>query len=509
MSGVLAPTFSQSEVDGTQLNLPVYWNQAENYDMTFTPVFYSNRGLQLNTENRYLFTKQSGQLDLSWLDDDINNQQRWFRKWQHEAETGGLHSSLLIQKVSDSNFLQDFDHLENIKDEDFLKSAISFSANLYHWSSEILFEQHQTVNQAKSPPYKRLPRITLDRVFTSADTTLTVNWKNEWVRFDKEDSITGDRLHISPIISYPVEDTFYYITPALQLDYTHYSLNSNIDEINSIERSLPLLNLDSGLIFERVASSKNSWTQTLEPRLYFLYVPFEEQTNIPGFDSSLLAENYDSLFVNNRFSGSDRVGDTKQVSLGITTRLLDDSSQQFFSASIGQAFYAEERKVSLTNTIDDREKSSLMTVIKYTPEPTWDIQLASVYDQLEKESNQSDISIRHNTAEQVFNIEYHFRQDQLEQSTLSFVYPVTHNWTVYAKQQMSILHDKPVQNLFGLAYQSCCWGFKALYEESSDKEFEETDRAVYFQLTFKGLSSAGRDINSLLKDGILGFQPEF
>ena len=513
MSGILNPAFSSSETAGSQLALPFYWNQAENFDMTLTPVWYSKRGFQLNTENRYLFDNHYGQLNLSWLDDELFADERWYRRWTHEADLAAdFHSSILIQRVSDSQFLEDFDHLDTIQDIDYLKSSITFNGLLADWSTQLLFEQHQIVNDEKpiaSSPYKRLPRLSVDRVFSSEQGTLNIDWKTEWVHFDRDESITGDRLHVAPLISYTMEESYYFIKPALQLDYTRYSLDNNTADLNSLERSLPLFSVDSGLIFERLAHSTKNWTQTLQPRLYFVYVPFEEQDDIPDFDTALLPDSYQNLFINNRFSGADRIGDTRHISLGLTTRLLDDASVEFFSASIGQAFYAEDRIVSLNSTIDERDKSSLMSVVNFKPAPEWDIQLASVYDQLEKVSTQTDISIRRHTLEQILNIEYHLRKDKLEQTTLSLVYPVSMNWTVFAKRQHSLIHDVPVQNLFGLAYESCCWGFKALYEESSDKDFEEVDRAVYFQLTFKGLSSAGQDINSLLEDGILGYQPVF
>lgn len=514
MSGVLMPTLSHSSSDGGMLSLPVYWNQAENYDMTITPVWYNERGIQLNTENRYLFDKHEGQLNLYWLDDDKFNDERWYRYWTHEAKSDwGIQSSILIQKVSDEDFLLDFDHLQGVSEVDFLKSAVSFNALAAGWSAQMLFEQFQTVDQDKAisaRPYKRLPRLTLDRVFNFDDSSLQLDWDNEWVRFDRDDSIIGDRLHIAPQFKVLLEGDYYFVKPSLQLDFTQYELDNNTDDINSIQRSVPLFSLDSGLIFERLAGSSGSWTQTLEPRLYFLHVPFEDQSDIPDFDTALLSESYNNLFINNRFSGADRIGDTEQISLGITTRLINmESGREMLSASLGQAYYAGDRRVSLRNTIDETDKSSLMSLINYRPSTAWQIQLASVYDQQEKESKQTDISFRRHLQKQVFNLEYHLRKDSLEQSTLSFVYPYSNQWTAFAKYQYSIRNERPVQNLAGVAYESCCWAFSLLYEEDSDADFTETDRAVYFQFTFKGLSQAGKDINSILEDGILGYQSAF
>jgi len=513
MSGLLTPTFVLSSSSGTQVALPYYWNQAENFDMTVTPIWYSDRGAQLNTENRYLFKNNSGQLNLSGLSDNLTNDDRWYTRWAHEIDlTDNFHTSILIQRVSDTEFLEDFDHLDTIDTVDFLQSSVVVNGLVANWSTQLLFEQYQIVNDEKtlaSSPYKRLPRLSIDRVFSPNESPLTFDWMNEWVRFDKEIGVIGDRLHISPLISYPMEASYYFLNPAIQLDYTHYSLDNNIGEQHRLQRSIPLLSLDSGLFFERTANTSRNWIQTLEPRLYFLYVPYEDQSSFPDFDTSLLTENYNNLFINNRFSGVDRVGDTRQISLGITTRLFDDKNQQFFSASIGQAYYADDRKVNLNSIIDTRRKSSLMSALTFKPRADWDIQLASVYDQLEKESIQTDISVRQHTNRQVFNVEYHMRSGELEQTTFSFVYPVSANWSVFAKRQHSLIHKVPVQDLFGLAYESCCWGFKALYEESSDNNFDEVDRAFYFKLTFKGLSDTGQNIDALLEESIVGYQPVF
>jgi len=514
LSGVLAPTLSYQQEDGVTFALPVYWNQASNYDMTITPVWYDRRGLQLNTENRYLFENHLGHLRLSWLDDETFTDERWYRQWRHEAGiNNNIKTTILVQRVSDSDFFKDFDSLDEIEDVDYLPSSVSMTTQINQWNAQVLFEEYQTINLDKSiasRPYRRLPLISVDRQFTATSGNFITDWKNEWVQFDKEDSITGNRLHIVPTFKYSLDGDAYFLKPTLQLDLTQYQLDNNTDDDNDISRAIPLLSIDSGLIFERQAGANANWIQTLEPRLFLLYVPFEEQQNIPDFDTALLSDSYNNLFINNRFSGADRIGDAEQLSFGLTTRLLDASTgAEFLSASIGQAFYAQDREVSLNNTIDEREKSNLITTLTYKPAPSWDIQLTSIYDQEEKESAQTDISLRRHAAPSAFNLEYRFRRDSLEQSTVSFVYPVSNNWTAFAKRQHSIREDKPVQNLLGFAYESCCWGAQILFEESSDNNFEETDRSVNFQLTLKGLSSAGKDINSILEDGILGYQSVF
>ena len=479
--------------------------------MTLTPQWYERRGLQLNTENRYLFQRSAGVLNLSWLDDEAADEERWYRRWSHQADSSiGLRTSILLQRVSDPEFTDDFDHLDGIEEVDYLQSSLRLAASPGGWNTALLLQEYQTINQATaiaSRPYKRLPRLTADRRFQRDDGQQYLNWRNEYVVFDRDDSITGERLRVVPTFSYPMEGSYYFVRPALQLDLTQYRLDNNTGDVNSIDRSLPVVSLDSGLIFERLAGS--SWLQTLEPRLFLLYVPREDQADIPLFDTALLTESYRNLFIPNRFTGGDRIGDSEQASIGLTTRLLDISGRELVRASIGQAFYARDRTVSLTNSVDERDKSSLIAELAWRPTRTWQIQLGGVYDQHEKNTEQTDIAFRRRHNGHVFNLEYHMREDTLEQSTVSLVYPHSEHWSLFLKQQHSIQEDKPVQNLAGVTYDSCCWRLDLLYEEDSDINFSDTDRSVYLQLTFKGLGSAGNDINALLEDDILGYQSPY
>jgi LPS-assembly protein len=421
-------------------------------------------------------------------------------------------TSIDVSRVSDVDFLEDFDDVDQVEHVDFLRSSVTLSRGFTDWDAKLLFEEHQIINESKSiaaRPYRRLPQLTLNRQQSGDSGEFNLAWKNELVRFDKDESITGDRLHLQPIISYPLQEDAYFLKPELQLDYTRYQLDNNDNGGNDLERSIPLLSIDSGLFFERPVND-SQWLQTLEPRFYLLYVPYEDQQEIPDFDTALLRENYSNLFINNRFSGGDRIGDSKQASIGLTTRFIDqETGREFFSAGVGQAFFTEDRQVSLNGSTDTRDKSSLMTQLTYRPSSAWTVTLDSAYDQDEKESLQTDLALRYRAEREVFNLEYHKRDESLEQSALSFVYPMSNRWTGYFKRHYSIRKERPVQNLAGLTYESCCWRFDLLYEEDSNSELSETDYGVLLQLTFKGLSSAGKDIGAILEDGILGYRSPY
>ena len=185
----------------------------------------------------------------------------------------------------------------------------------------------------------------------------------EWARFDRDDSVTGNRSHFVPSLGVRSENSWYFFQPELQLAFTDYQLEDNPDG-NSLSRALPTLGVDSGLIFERDAGSQGQWRQTLEPRLYFLYTPYEDQDDIPDFDTSVTSNTYNNLFSNNRFNGADRIGDANQVTFGLSSRIFDNErGDQLLNARIGQIFYFQDREVSLNGRTDEETRSDVIAEI--------------------------------------------------------------------------------------------------------------------------------------------------
>ncbi len=513
MSGLLTPTLEQSDSGGTALSLPLYWNLAPNYDMTIVPTFYSDRGSKLDTENRYLFEHHSGSLELATLDDRVLGEHRWLERWRHEAKLpAGIHASLLYQKVSDSDYLEDFEPPANGKAVDWLKSSVELTAQPGGWQASLLQDEYQPLNLTKpvsERPYERSPQLGLDRLFISNSGRWKLDWKNQWTRFRHESNIEGERLWITPRLSHRVEGDAGFLQTTLRLDHAEYRLDQPYNGETTPDRNLPLFSIDGGLVFERLAGATRELRQTLEPRLFLLYVPYRDQNSLPDFDTSPLPENLDNLFADNRFSGGDRVGDAQQISLSLSSRLYDADNREILNLTLGQAYWLEPREVSLDGQTDERSRSPLMGRLLYTPDRIWTLELSTTYDQDQEEFEQGDIALRRRSEGSALNLEYHLRRDKLEQSTLSFVYPLSAAWQLFGKNQYSVRNHKPVENLLGVAWQSCCWGFKLLYREASDRDFTEIDRGVFFELTLKGLGSAGRSIDAIAETGILGYHPAF
>ena len=514
MSGILAPLLGYSEENGASIAVPFYWNIAPNTDATITPAWISERGLQLNTENRYLFADHEGQIDLSYLDDDLLDARRWQKKWQHRATLGfNIKADLLLQEISDDLFFNDFDFPgSDNKYISHLERHIKFSQTTTSWQTGILWQDYQTLDltiATDDRPYRRLPQITLNSLFDPFENDLTFETKNEWVKFDHDSLVTGSRLHLTPSLAWSKTGDWYFFKPKLELALTKYQLEDNNSFDNAISRSLPILSLDNGLIFER-SINNNEWVQTLEPRLFFVHIPFQDQAGIPDFDTARLSDSYNNFFRTNRFSGADRIGDTKQVAIGVRSRILArDTGREIMSARVAQIHYFEDRLVSLDGLPETRPKSNLIAELNLSPVPGLKIGSKLVYDEQDKILVEKNLSINYTRDGYSANAEYYFTDQDLEQAALSLVYPINDRWTIVAKYHQSLLFDKPVENLFGVNYESCCWGLKILASQTSDDDFLVTDRALFIELTFKGLSQAGQDIDARLAKAISGYRPQF
>jgi len=323
-----------------------YDGRDPNYDMTITPAWYQNLGLQLNTENRYLFENHRGQVDLSYIDDRETDDSRWFKQWQHAtALPYEVTAGLLLAEASDRDFFDDYSFVApQYNDTSHLERFVRFNRDGETWRSELMWQDYQTLDEdssVSSRPYNRLPRFTLNAEpeLWQADIQTPVHL--ELVSFDRDDSVTGERGNFVTRLRLNSQDSWYFFNPELQLAFTNYQLDNN-PQGNSIDRALPTLGVDTGLIFERIAGSTGQWRQTLEPRLYFLYTPYENQDDIPDFDTSLASSTYNNLFRNNRFNGADRIGDAKQVTFGLSSRVFDnDNGDELLNARAGQIYYSQ------------------------------------------------------------------------------------------------------------------------------------------------------------------------
>ncbi len=453
---------------------------------------------------------------MSYLDDDERGDKRWFQQWQHNADLAyGVDADVLLADVSDENFFYDFGDISpQYNDLRFLDRHITLTRDGETWQSAIFWQNYKTIDNTTAPedrPYNRLPRLSFNLQPDPWLDQLQTPVEIEWVSFDRDKSVTGNRTDIVTAVNWKSSDSWYFLAPGLQLAFTDYQLEDNLGD-DSIQRILPTLGIDSGLVFERVAGSTDQLLQTLEPRLYYLYTPYEDQDDIPDFDTSLNSRTYNNLFRNNRFTGADRIGDANQVTLGLTSRIYNnDSGDELMNARIGQTFYFEDRRVSLDGSRDNASRSDAIAELNVSPSSSWKISARLVYDEEQNELSDKDMSVGYRNNGLAANLGYYYTEDELEQALVSMVYPVNERWTVVAKLQYSLLYEKPVENLLGINYESCCWGLKILAGQTGEDidDFAETTNSIFFEVTFKGLSQAGDDIDTQLIDAIPGYSPAF
>lgn len=525
MSGILMPTIGFSSKNGDSLSVPVYWNIAPNLDATITPTRYDYLGEQLNTESRYLFKNHAGQIDLSYLDDKRINDSRWFQKWKHQSDLGSNFTADVVWRdVSDNTFFEDFKTLGESSDNvTHLERHATLNHHSERWQSSLLFQTFQTpdpklqtgltgqpfVPNITSRPYRRLPKLTVNSRFKAFDNGIQFNIDNEWVRFSHDSStkVVADRTHLKPYLSWEKSASWYFFKPKLEYTFSHYQLDNNGQGANSIQRQIPIFSLDTGLFFDREMDIGTNWSQTLEPRLYFLHTPYKDQAQIPVFDSSGLSDTYDNFFKSNRFSGFDRIGDANQMALGIGTRVLDnDSGTELLYSRIGQVFFDNDRRVRISGNIPQADsRSNIISETTIKPNTNLSINTKLVYKQSTKRVSEKTLSFYYLNDDFAASLEYFYNEPSLEQATVSMIYPINPRWTVEAKYSESILLDKPIEKLFGVNYESCCWGIKIFASQTTDSNFKVTDNAVFLVLTLKGLSQIDSRVGSIFTN----YNPSF
>ncbi|MCP4598495.1 LPS assembly protein LptD, partial [Neptuniibacter sp.] len=365
-SGFLYPSFGYNKETGLDLSVPYYFNIAPNMDDTLTTRYLSDRGLILENEFRYLNHWSENVLNTAYMpDDDKTGDDRWLLGIGHKGQLSKhWQSEVEFTSVSDTEYFDDLDTDLEVKRQHHLDQRADLSYSTGNWRLRARVHDYQTINTDSTAPYKKLPQLTLTGNKALSEQS-NFSLRAEYTQFDRDlyglsgaDRIIGDRAFLLPSLSYEWRTPGYFIKPELSLWSSSYSLDNQLsgrDENPSI--TAPMLSIDSGLIFER--NMGNGGIHTLEPRLFALYVSEEEQDDIPDFDTSELDFNYNYLFRRNRFSGYDRIGDTQQISLGLSSAFYTAQGAEKARVSIGQAYYFADRKVTLaSNAPDETSKQS-------------------------------------------------------------------------------------------------------------------------------------------------------
>ncbi|MBL1141388.1 MAG: LPS assembly protein LptD [Proteobacteria bacterium] len=531
-SGFLAPGYGNTNRHGFEVRTPYYWNISPNMDATLTPRLLTDSGVMAMGEYRYLFSRASGEINFEYLPSDSNRQDKdrnalSFTHRQQFLDTGS--AFFTYNRVSDKFYFEDFGSQLSTTSTRFLERRAEAFYSGNNWNVTTRVQDYQTVDRsivATSRPYKRLPQILFNYGSPRTYGKLNYGVGTEAVYFERgddniftntsNDNVNGLRAHIQPYISYPMRTVATFLEPKLSLDYTQYNLEDSANFTRNPSRVLPVFSLDSGLFLERETQISNtSYLQTLEPRLFYLYTPNEDQSDLPVFDTGQLTNSFDLLFREDRFSGHDRRGDANQLTFALTSHLINqETGRDLGHVSVGQIFYFQDRKVTLPGgAVRDEDGSAFIAEFDTKFIKNWNIGGDIIYDPNIGNSTQKiTAQATYNPAPgKILNLAYRIRRDgtDIEQSDISFRWPVAKNWNAVGRWNYAVPEGRSLETFAGLEYESCCWGARVVARRFLTDINGEFDTGIFLQLELKGLAGIGKKTVDFLKQQIPGYQSEF
>lgn len=517
-SGLLAPTVGTTSRSGFETSIPYYINIAPDKDATVGVRYLSKRGVQLQGEFRYLGENYSGIDNLEYLNNDsLNGGNRYYANLSHSHNLGaGWSAGYNLEKVSDDQYFSEMStriistSRVNLPQE----GRVDYVGDVWRFNG--LVQKYQTLDKINFP-YERLPQLTLtaNKEWNYVNTDL----HSQYAYFDRDRkaplAATGSRLVVYPSISAPFSQTYGFITPKVGVHMTHYNLQDNNFTINgakvsnnSDSRTLPIFSLDSGLYFERdVKIVKNSYTQTIEPRMFYVYIPNKKQDLLPVFDSALADLNLTTLFTENQFTGDDRINNANQVSLALTTRMIDKNSGiERMSATIGQRYYFKEQKVVLPGgSVSQNNSSDVIAGLTARLSNKWNLDAFGQHSTDGKGLVRANILARYNPEPgKLLNVGYRYTKDFLEQINVSGQWPLSRGWYGVGRINYSVRDSRPIESLAGLEYDAGCWQARTVIQRI-ETATANANFGLFFQLELGGLASIGSNPLNLLRRDIPGY----
>lgn len=590
-TGFLMPGIGYDSSGGTDLWAPYYFNLAPQYDATYQPRSLWKRGIihdlqfrflagpstnEINMgfirqddiyDDRYLIDETSDTTDTSTVDvPPFREQDRWFVNARHSGGwTSRWKSTVSYSAVSDIDYLHDIggdvgsttvDKFVGPIDQGLANrrsAALDRQGKIQYrgdaWNYALLIQAFQNLDPDGAEQYELLPRLSGDYAnhFGPVDLDLAL----EYTFFDKDNTgltgplaIIGERAVADVGVSWRKSVIWGFVEPSLGVVHRKYSLEDTPAGTRANpEITTPRFSLDAGLFFDRFFEvGDHRLQQTLEPRAYYLYVEEDNQDDLPQFDASPSTPSYDQLFRDNRFSGKDRIGDARQISVGVTTRLLDqDTAAQFFEASLGQIYYLEDREVVFQpRPSEDPEarESPLFSQARLSLENGLNVAASLEWEPDVGRTNRSNVSIKYVSGDRkIFNLSYIYTSPEVqpaslvqnaEETDLSFIWPIKGRWSAIGRWNFSWDRHQTIESLAGFEYNDCCWKARVVIrrflkeprnitvlqdDPASPTGFTPVsrtvlpdDKGIFIEFQMKGLATLGRRLDLLLEDAIPGYE---
>jgi LPS-assembly protein len=585
-SGFLWPTIGiVSSSFGPSFLAPFYWNIAPNYDMTITPGILSKRGIQVSDNFRYLSEINNGRINVSVLPGDrkfsilqeqylntygsstdpttqaelnrlLNSSStRKSLFWRNDARFNDHWSSHIDYNYSgDDYYLQDFgSNLNEITQNQLLQEGdISYKGQNWNFIGRI--QTYQTLHPiiegqpAVQNQYRRFPQLSLHGDYPDQAFGLEYFIGGEATHFDIRNTPgtdvnlpIGNRMHLQPGISLPIYLPYLYINPRAQLALSDYQLYQIADTgaPGGAHRAIPIFDVASGISMERDTTLfGEKYQNTLEPQIYYTYIPYRNQSSIPIFDTTVNTLTYDQLFSYNRFSGIDRIGDANQIGVGLTTRLIDQTSGlEKIRLGAGEVIYFANRHVTLCNDTSCTDNptnhgnyqrfSPLSGIFDYHVNPNWQFSANSIWNPVSKQIANASLKLHYQPSPtQIINLSYGYvfngdiqsgsvvnsSQNNLKVTDLSFGWPVTHDVSLVGRWSEDWSLSRLQNLLSGVQYDSCCWAVRAVGGRAFTQLQNNTpqyNNEFYIQFALKGLGNIGSGDPSGLLSSINGYNTQF
>lgn len=539
-SGVLPPTFGVDNVSGFETTLPYYWNIAPNRDATLYPTLMTKRGVDLGAEFRYLERNYNGTLRGNYLPGDkLRHLDRWGFAGRHDQvlHLGALPVGLYLNlnRVSDDNYWRDFPRMSGSLTQRLLANEgslswgyreVSFNARVLKWQTL------QDPGAPIAPPYARVPQLTARHNNTRLPGGMELTVEADHTRFESVQALTGQpnarRNYLQTQLSRPWQAPGWFVTPKAQLHNTYYQFDAPLATgQQSASRTVPTLSLDSGLIFERDTNYfGRDLLQTLEPRAFYVYTPYRDQSQLPNYESGSNDFNFATIYNENAFGGHDRISDSNLLTLGLTSRFLDaENGAELARLGMAQRLRFKDQRVTLPGGTPISERiSDLLFGASVNWSPTWTTSTTVQYNPKTSRSERSTFGASYHPGNyRVISAAYRLQRRSSEQIDIGWQWPLNDlwgdrgrnlgpgmgegegRWYSVGRLNLSLREKRLVDGLVGLEYDAGCWIGRIVFERLQSSS-SSSNKRILFQLEFIGFSRLGTNALQTLKDNIPRYQ---
>lgn len=557
-SGFLIPNAKYTTTNYFEFYLPYYWNIAPNMDATITPHYMHRRGnIMWENKFRYLTQAGAGLMELDYLPSDKvyedehpedSNSRRWLFYWQHSGVMDQVwRFNIDYTKVSDPTYFNDFDNKYGSSTDGYATQKFSVGYAVQNFDATLSTKQFQVFDDTSGNSYAAEPQLDVNYYHNDLGPFDTRVY-GQAVHFVNTNSNMPEatRVHLEPTINLPLSNTWGSINTEAKLLATHYQ-QTNLDWYNSnpqnnkladsVNRVMPQFKVDGKMVFERdMEMLAPGYTQTLEPRAQYLYVPYRDQSDIYNYDSSLLQSDYSGLFRDRTYGGLDRIASANQVTTGVTSRIYDDAAVERFNISVGQIYYFTESRTgddNITWENDDKTGSLVWAGDTYWRiSERWGLRGGIQYDTRLDNVATSNSSIEYRRDEdRLVQLNYRYASPEYIQATLPKYYstaeqykngisqvgavaswPIADRWSIVGAYYYDTNANKQADSMLGVQYSSCCYAIRVGYERKlngwdNDKQHAVYDNAIGFNIELRGLSSNyGLGTQEMLRSNILPYQ---